>query len=81
MAESAGIDAALPRLDRDPADRDLPIYGDCGVADGAGDVEVRAWLLDTDDLGPHYAEIAADAKVSLAPVMSWSSTCTRAGSN
>lgn len=60
------IDRGLPVMDLDPADRNAPIYGDCGSEDMSAE---RSWML-TEDLGPFYGEVLAEAKVTLAPVMS-----------
>lgn len=56
----------LTVMDRDPADRQAPIYGDCGSEDMSAE---RAWLVSKDDLGQHYGDILAEANVTVAPLM------------
>lgn len=62
-----GLDAGLPRLDHDPGDHAAGVYGDCGEEVPAA--ELRAYLATREDLGTTRREIAADAMVTLAPVV------------
>jgi hypothetical protein len=59
------LERGLGAMDRDPADRHAAVYGTCDeLAAGA----LRAWLV-TEDLGPHYGELLAEAHLRLPPVM------------
>lgn len=56
-AVAAGLDA-LDRMDREPADRFAPVYGDCGEENPAHDL--RAWLVTNDDFETMYGPILVD---------------------
>lgn len=64
---AGGIDGALERLDRDPADRFAPIYGSCDTDETPPDL--RAWLVAADSFRRHYAPILADAAPGVAPAL------------
>lgn len=63
------LDGGLAALDREPADRRDPVYGDCAALDDGGDAPpTRAWLVADDDLG-YRAELAVDHRVALDPAV------------
>jgi hypothetical protein len=62
---AVGLDGGLTRLDREPADRFAPIYGDCGADDSTGGTDLRAWLLMEDDIDQHYAPLLEDSELQL----------------
>ena len=64
---AGSLERGLKVMDRDPADRNDPIYGDCGADDGMGGAQ-RTWLA-TDDLGELYDQILDEAQVTVPPVM------------
>ena len=66
---AGGLDAGLTRLDREPADRYAPIYGDCGADDTTGGTDLRAWLVMKDEFDDTYALILEDAQLQLDPRM------------
>lgn len=63
---AGGLDA-LDRMDRDPADRYAPIYGDCGEEDQPHDL--RAWLASRDSFHEHYDPILQDTNHAIAPAL------------
>lgn len=61
---------ALDRMDREPADRFAPIYGDCGAEDASG-ANLRAWLVERDDFESLYGPLLVDtpADAAIAPAL------------
>jgi hypothetical protein len=66
---AGGLDGGLTRLDREPADRYAPIYGDCGADDSTGGTDLRAWLVEKDRFDDTYRMLLDDAQLKLAPAM------------
>ncbi|HUQ04302.1 MAG TPA: hypothetical protein VM261_17505 [Kofleriaceae bacterium] len=62
---AGGLDRGLTRLDREPADRFAPIYGDCGADDATGGTDLHAWLVVKDEFDDYYAQLLEDAALQL----------------
>ena len=63
---ATAITAGLAKLDRDPADRAAPIYGDCGDMEAP----VRAYLAHgLDDRWLHESDLGGDGEVDDAAVL------------
>jgi hypothetical protein len=65
-AVAGSLDDGLTRLDRDPADRNAPIYGDCGADDSTGGTNLRAWLVENDDFRAQYGMLFEDEPMPFA---------------
>lgn len=61
-----GIDLGLTQLDREPADRLAPIYGDCSIDDNGGP-SPRAWLVASDSFTEALRMDLEDAQRELDP--------------
>src|SRR5205085_1499384 len=66
---AGSLDHGLTRLDREPSDRNAPIYGDCGADDSTGGTDLRAWLVEHDSFDATYQMLLDDAQLKLAPAM------------
>jgi hypothetical protein len=67
---TAGLGRGLDRLDREPAERFAPIYGDCDEDDATGGSDPRAWLVMKDDFDAMYQPLFEDAVYPFAPAIS-----------
>lgn len=67
---AGGLARGLERLDREPADRFAPIYGDCGADDATGGADLRAWLVAKDSF-ESYVQLLVDTELEkqMAPAL------------